>query len=159
MKLLLLALGVSVLFAGWQWFRPYEWSPDPAARYRVTECMVERDHANLWLRVFLKPRDGQEMDYLKPIRLTTGSGRQLEPAQMDQMGRDNADSDAPGQTDPNKAGPGPVDAVVLSFWLETSDFGGPFKLELNGGTLQIRSNNTLPQVADGGVRVFNSTNW
>ena len=74
MKFLLLALGLSVIFAAWQWFRPYEWSPDPAARYKVTQCMVERDHGNLWLRVFLKPRDGQEMDYLKPIRLTTGAG-------------------------------------------------------------------------------------
>lgn len=157
MKFLLLALGLSVIFAAWQWFRPYEWSPDPAARYKVTQCLVERDHGNLWLRVFLKPRDGQEMDYLKPIRLTTGAGKQLEPAQMDQMGRDEPGSNAAGEPDPNK--PGPVDLVVFSFWLETADFSGPFKLELNGGTLQIRSGDTLPRVADGAVRVFNSTNW
>jgi hypothetical protein len=151
MKLLLLALGVSVVFAAWQWFRPYEWSPDPAARYEVSKCMVERDHANLWLRVFLSPQEGQTMDYLKPIRLTTAAAKQHEPAQMDQMGRvgNNFDPDGTGQ----------AEEVVLSFWLEPTDFNGPLKLELNGGSLLIRSSDTLPKVADGGFRVYNSTRW
>jgi hypothetical protein len=136
MKLLLLALGVSVVFAAWQWFRPYEWSPDPAARYEVSKCMVERDHANLWLRVFLSPQEGQTMDYLKPIRLTTAAAKQHEPD-----------------------GTGKAEEVVLSFWLEPADFNGPLKLELNGGSLLIRSSDTLPKVADGGFRVYNSTRW
>lgn len=147
MKLLLLALGVSVLFAAWQWFRPYEWSPDPTARYEVSQCLVERDHANLWLRVFLEPREEQTMDYLQPIRLTTAAGKQHEPAQMDQAGHAGPDQSAG------------VDQVVLSFWLEPADFSGPLKLELNGGNLTIRSGDALPKVADGAFRVFNSTRW
>jgi hypothetical protein len=153
MKLLLLALGVSVLFAAWQWFRPYEWSPDPVARYEVSQCLVERDHSNLWLRVFLKPREGQTMDYLKPIRLTTAAGKQHEPAQMDQAGGAHGG----GSLDLDQSGR--VDQVVLSFWLEPADFSGPLKLELNGGSVSIRNGDALPKVADGAFRVFNSTRW
>ena len=153
MKLLLLALGVSVIFAGWQWFRPYDWSPDPGARFTVKQCMVERDHSNLWLRVFLKPRKGQAMDYLKPIHLKTSAGKQLELANFVQSGAASAEEAA------NPEDQGSVDELVFSFWLEPADFAGPLKLEMNDGSLLIRSGDTLPRVADGGVRIFNSTRW
>jgi len=161
-KLLLLALGVSVVFAAWQWFRPYAWSPDPAARFTVSQCMVERDHADLWLRVFLKPRKGQVMDFSQPIHLLTSSGKRHEPAQMEQVGSAPGDGDAPAPVRGASGAPempSNVEQVVFSFWLSEADFAGPMKLEINGSSLEIRSDNTLPRVADGGFRVYNSSGW
>lgn len=155
-KLLLLALGISVVFALWQWFRPYSWSPDPAARFKVTHCLVERDHANLWLRVFLEPRESQVMDFSKPVQLLSSGDKRHEPAQMEQIG--STEASAPESGAPAEA-PAKVDQVVFSFWLTEADFAGPMKLELNGASLEIRSGDTLPRVADGGFRVFNSSGW
>jgi hypothetical protein len=151
-KFLLLALGVSVVFALWQWFRPYDWNPDPAARFKVAECIVERDHSNLWLRVFLTPRKGEVMDYSKPIHLLTAGGKQHEPAQMEQVGPE-------GQGPASSGPPEKVESIVFSFWLGETDFAGPMKLELNGASLEIRDGNTLPGLAEGSFRVFNSSGW
>lgn len=155
-KLLLLTLAISVVFAAWQWFRPYDWSPDPAARFKVMHCMVERDHANLWLRIFLKPRDGQVMDWLKPVAITTAAGKQIQLADFDQRNSEGA-AESASSTDPGP--PPPADQLTLSFWLDESDLSGPIILRMNEGSLQIRSGDTLPQVADGGFRVFNTSGW
>ena len=152
--LLLLALGVSLVFAAWQWFRPYAWNPDPAARFTVNQCMVERDHANLWLKVFLQPLKGQVMDFTQPIRLVTAADKQHELAEVVQIGAEEKENASPPAEAPDK-----VEQVVISFWLSEADFAGPMKLEINGASLQIRSGDTLPRVADGGFRVYNSSGW
>jgi hypothetical protein len=143
MKLLLLTLGVSVLFAAWQWFRPYEWNADPGARYSVSRTMVERDRSNLWLRVFLDQRGGESHDLMKPVLLMTSEGREHEPADTAMSGDEAAR----------------MKGLVFSFWLADDDFSGPLKLKLNDGTLVIRTGDRLPKVADGAFRVFNSTRW
>ena len=143
MKLLLLTLGVSVLFAAWQWFQPYDWDADPGARYTVTRTMVERDHSNLWLRVFLDQRGGEGHDLMKPVLLLTSEGREHEPADTTMSGDEARE----------------MKSLVFSFWLAGDDFRGPLKLKLNDGTLVIRTGDTLPKVADGAFRVFNSTRW
>jgi hypothetical protein len=141
--LLLLALGVSVVFAAWQWFRPYDWSRDEAAGYRVSQCMVERDHSNLWLRVFLKQDGDNDYDMLNPARLLTSNGKEHEPADTDLSG--NASRK--------------MDTLVFSFWLTPEDLAGPINLKLNEGSLTIRTGNTAPSLPDGGFRVFNSSSW
>jgi hypothetical protein len=143
MKLLLLTLGVSVIFAAWQWFRPYEWKPDPGARYTVQQTLVERDHSNLWLRVFLKQSGGESHDFMKPVRLLAAGGSEHEPA-------DTAMSGNPARQ---------MEELVFSFWLAEKDFGGPLKLQINDGTLLIRTGDSLPKVGDGAFRAFNSTRW
>ncbi len=157
-KLLLLTLAISVVFAAWQWFRPYDWSPDPAARFRVTHCYVKRDVSNLWLLVSLKPREGQVMDFSQPIHLVTAQGKALEVAEMEQVGS-GAEQTAPAESGAPVVAPSTVEEITFSFWLAEADFAGPMKLEINGASLQIRSGNTLPQVADGGSRVFNTSGW
>ena len=161
MKLLSLALGVSVLFALWQWFRPYAWGPDSAARFTVNQCLLERDHSNLWLKVFLKPRQGQVMDLTLPVRLVTAGGKQHEMAEMVQVGANESGPAAQGSEKAPMPGelPDKVEQVVFSFWLSEADFAGPMKLELNGASLEIRDGDTLPKVAEGGFRVFNSSGW
>jgi hypothetical protein len=143
MKLLSLTLGVSVLFAAWQWFRPYEWSPDPGARYVVGQTMLERDTSHFWLRVFLKQKGGESHDFMKPVLLITAAGREHEPGDTAMSG--NA---ARG-----------MEEMTFSFWLAEDDLKGPLKLKLNDGTLLIRTGDSLPRVADGAFRVFNSTRW
>lgn len=143
MKLLLLALGVSLLFAAWQWFRPYDWSPDPAASYRVSQCVVQRDHSNYWLRVFLKQKGDADYDMLDPARLLTAKGTEHEPADTSLSG-DSARK---------------MDTLVFSFWLTEEDLQGPLSLKLNKGSLVIRSGSKGVTMADGGFRVFNSSNW
>lgn len=142
MKFLLLALVVSVLFAGWQWLRPYEWSPDSGADHHVTRCLVERSHSNYWLRIFLKSNEGEEIDFMKPLQLVTADGRTHAIAELDREGSERA-----------------IDTIVLRFWLEEKDFAGPLSLQINDGKLSIRSGDTLPRMADGAFRVFNSTRW
>ena len=143
MKLLLLTLGVSVVFAAWQWLRPYEWNADPGARYGVTRTLVERDHSNLWLRVFLKQTGADKHDFLKPVALITAAGREHEPADTAMSGNVTRE----------------MEEVTFSFWLTEDDFKGPLKLKLNDGTLLIRTGDTLPRLGDGAFRVFNSTRW
>lgn len=142
MKFLLLALVVSVLFAGWQWLRPYEWSPDSGADHHVTRCLVERSHSNYWLRIFLKSNEGEEIDFMKPLQLVTADGRTHAIAELDREGSERA-----------------IDTIVLRFWLEEKDFAGPLSLQVNDGKLSIRSGDTSPRMADGAFRVFNSTRW
>ncbi|MCW1915754.1 hypothetical protein OJ996_19360 [Luteolibacter sp. GHJ8] len=142
MKFLLLALVVSVLFAGWQWLRPYEWSPDSGADHHVTRCLVERSHSNYWLRIFLRSNEGEEIDFMKPLQLVTADGRTHAIAELDREGSERA-----------------IDTIVLRFWLEEKDFAGPLSLQINDGKLSIRSGDTLPRMADGAFRVFNSTRW
>jgi hypothetical protein len=157
-KLLLLTLAISVVFAAWQWFRPYDWSPDPVARFRVTHCIVKRDVSNLWLQISLKPRDGQVMDFSQPIHLLTAGGKRHEVAEMEQVGSGPektlpADNGAPAMAPPM------VEEITFSFWLAEADFAGPMTLELNGASLRVRGGDTLPRVADGGFRVFNTSAW
>ncbi len=143
MKLLLLTFGVSVIFAAWQWFRPYEWGADPEARYTVTRTMVERDHGNFWLRVFLDQRADETHDLLKPVLLKTATGREHEPADTSMSGDEQHQ----------------MEGLVFSFWLSAEDFSGPLTLTINDGSLLIRKDDTVPRVADGAFRVFNSTRW
>lgn len=141
--LLLLALGVSVVFAAWQWFRPYDWSPDPAARYHIVHAAVERDHSYLWLNLFLE-RNGQEAhDLTKPVRLLTADGREHEPADTTLGGDEKSGTDALG----------------FRFWLNEEDFAGPLKLRLNDGTLLVRKRSGTPGVNNGVPRYFTSSNW
>lgn len=141
--LLLLALGVSVVFAAWQWFRPYDWSPDPAARYHIVHAAVERDHSYLWLNLFLERNGDSPHDLTKPVRLLTADGRELEPADTTLGGDEESGTDALG----------------FRFWLEEKDFAGPLKLRLHDGTLNVRTQSGLPGVNQGTPRYFNTCNW
>ena len=136
-------LAISVAFAAWSWYRPYAWRPDPAARCRVELAQLRRDHGFYWLDVHLKVLSGQQHDLTRPVRLLTGAGRELEPADTTLGGLPES-----GTTD-----------VWLKFWLEAKDLEGQLKLQINEGSLLIKSTRGLPSLGGSYSKTFNSHRW
>ena len=141
--ILLLLLAASLAFAGWAWLRPYEWTPDPAARGRIEHVQVTRDHSFFWCDVRVKLRPGQSHDLARPVRLVTASGKEHMPA----------DTTLTGTREQGTTG------IMFRFWLEAEDFAGPLKLELNGGSLGVRSGKGSPRIGSSGTRMFLSEAW
>ena len=67
-------LAASAAFAGWSWFRPYAWSPDPAARCKIVGTQVTRDHSYFWVDVHLKVNPGTPTICRKPVTPETARG-------------------------------------------------------------------------------------
>lgn len=141
--LLLALLALSLVFAGWQWFRPYDWNSDPAARFRIVHASVKRDHSYLWLDLFLKKSSKQDHDLAKPVVLRLADGREIEPA-------DTTMEETDGH---------PGDTLGFRFWLEEKDFAGPLELRLNDGTLSVRSGSGLPSIPPDSSTFFTHRNW
>lgn len=141
--LLLALLALSLVFAGWQWFRPYDWNADPAARFRIVHASVKRDHSYLWLDLFLKKSGQEDHDLAKPVALSLADGREIEPA-------DTTMEETAGH---------PGDTLGFRFWLEEKDFAGPLELRLNDGTLRVRSGSGLPAIPPDSSSFFTHRNW
>jgi hypothetical protein len=141
--LLLISLALSLVFAGWQWFRPYDWSSAPEARFRIAHCSLKRDHSFVWLDLYLKQSGDLPHDLSKPVVLRLADGREIEPA-------DTTIEGDQGQ---------PVRAIGFRFWLEETDFTGPLDLKLNDSSLRVRTGNGLPAIPDGGAKFFTTRNW
>jgi hypothetical protein len=140
---LLVLLAASAVFAAWNWFRPYSWSSDPAARCKVVETLVTQDHSYFWVNVHLKVNPGEAHDLQKPVRLVTARGTQLEPADTTLAG-DNLQS---------------TTEIWLKFWLQTEDLQGPLTLRLNGGELTVKSSDGLPDLGTASYRNFTTQHW
>lgn len=139
---------VSAAFAAWTWLRPYQWDSDPQARTRIVGCEVEADHSNFWLTLhlkMLKDEEGRvlEHDLMKPVRLVTASGREIEPA----------DTTLAGDKDQ------PISSIWLKFWLEQEDLNGPVILKINEGELKVRSGSGQPKLSSSGRRHFVTHSW
>ncbi len=140
---LVVALIVSAAFAAWSWLRPYAWSEDPAARCKVVGSQVRKDGSFYWLDAHFKVTPGQAHDLMKPVRLITTAGRELEPA----------DTTLGGET-----GGGTTD-LWFKFWLETADLDGPLKLRINDGSLVIRSGSGIPRLGSANPEYFTTSRW
>lgn len=140
---LLVLLLASAAFAAWNWFRPYSWSPDPAARCKVVETLVTRDHSYFWVNVRLKVNPGETHDLQKPVRLETARGTQLEPADTTFAGDDIQSTSE----------------IWLKFWLEAADLRGPLTLHVNGGKLVVKSGAELPDLRNNDYRNFTTHHW
>jgi len=134
-----LALVLSLAFAMWGWFRPYEWNPDPAARCKVEGVQLTQDRAYFWLEVHLIVNPGQTHDLQKPVFLEISTGRKLEPAETTFGGTEGT-----GTTD-----------IWFKFWLENKDLAGPLTLHLNDGKLSIKANDAVPPK----TRYYVSNHW
>jgi hypothetical protein len=141
--LLVSVLLVSACVAAWSWLRPYDWRADPAARCRLVAAQVKQDRSYFWLHLHLKLSSGESHDLMKPVRLVTNGGRDIEPADTTLGGT---------------AGEGTTD-LWFKFWLETSDFDGPLWLRINDGRLLVRSGSGVPRLGRSGLEVFPSSNW
>jgi hypothetical protein len=141
--LLSICLALSAAFAAWVWLRPYDWTGDPGARYRVVHASLERDHSHYWLGLKLKQTAAESHDLTKPVHLLLADGRELEPAETQLEGRD-------GQ---------PVEVLGFRFWLTGEDLAGPLRLRLNDGTLTVRQKPGLPAPGGESIRYFLHSNW
>jgi hypothetical protein len=127
-RFLLIALAIAVAFAGWEWFRPYEWSADSGARYRIEYATVKEDHGFFWVDLQLKRSGSANHDLLKPVELITAAGREVAPSET-AAGSDESEG---------------IPTLFLRFWVEKTDLAGPLKLKLNDGTLTVRTGHDAP---------------
>lgn len=141
--LLWVLLGISTLFAAWSWLRPYAWQADPAARCKVVGAQVKKDQSFFWLDVHLKILPGESHDLMKPVRLFTSDGQELEPADTTLGGT---------------AGTGTTE-LWFKFWLKPADLAGPLKLRINDGSLVIKSNSGIPALGSSGSEYFTTHRW
>lgn len=142
-KWLLVMLLTAVVFAIWTWWRPYEWNPDAKARFEIVGAEVTRDHEYHWLNVHLKRAGTAEHDLLKPVRLLTGDGGELEPADTRLKG-------------------GPEHGITdlwFKFWLEPGKLDGTLRLRINDGVLVVKANPDQPALGLSGQKYFNSNHW
>lgn len=142
-KFLVVALVVASVFATWSWFRPYAWGADTAARCRVVGVQVRKDQSYFWVDVRLKVLAGQKHDLLKPVRLCTVAGREIEPADTTMVG----DKDI-GTTD-----------LWFKFWLESKEIEGPLSLRINDGTLVIKADAGTPSLDLSKSGYFPTQHW
>lgn len=142
-RILLALLALASVFAGWRLLRPYEWSPDAKARFRIDHVMLKRDHTFYWLDVKLDQNGQAPLDLEQPILLHTANGRQLKP------------------TDPTFSGPDlqHIDTVGLKFWIEESDLAGPMQLEMHGARLALRTGQGAPKLSDGDTKEYSHNSW
>lgn len=142
-RILLVLLILVSAFAGWTWFRPYEWRPDPAARFRILQSRVSRDHGYAWLDVYLQ-RTGEALhDPAQPILLKNPAGRTYAPADTTLSSQDGEST-----TD-----------ILVRFWLESGDLDTPLSLQINGGTLRVKSTAGAPKTGTDGKAVYISHSW
>lgn len=141
--ILVLALLASSAFAAWSWLRPYAWSVDPAARCEVVGCQVKKDQAYFWVDAHLKVTPGQTHDLLKPVRLRTGTGREIEPAETSMAGEKDI-----GTTD-----------LWFKFWLESADLQESLTLRINDGSLVIKADKGIPQLGSSDLKYFTNQHW
>jgi hypothetical protein len=141
--ILVVLLALSLVFAGWQWLRPYDLSADPSARFRIVHAGLKRDHSYFWLDLYLKKSGSLGHDLAKPVILRLADGREIEPA-------DTTIEEVNGQ---------PSESLGFRFWLEEKDFAGPLDLQLNDGTLRVRSGSGLPAVSSDSSSFFTHRNW
>jgi hypothetical protein len=140
-RFLLLALLVSVAFAAWVWFRPYDWRPDPAARFQIQQAVFTPDHGYGWLDLFLTRNGETGHDLEKPLFLESSAGWQKSSQDLTLGG---------------KSGEEPTD-LWLRFWLEPGDLDGTLKLHLNDGVLTVKSTTGSP--AASGPTIFPTSRW
>lgn len=136
-------LGITTAFAGWTWLRPYAWQAVPAARCKVVGAQVKKDQSFFWLDVHLKLLPAQSHDLMKPVRLVTSQGRELEPADTTMGGIQGK-----GTTE-----------LWFKFWLDSADLQGPLKLRINDGVLVIRSGSGIPALGSSGAEYFTTHRW
>lgn|GEM_PF-668241 len=140
---LFILLGLSVLFAAAAFILPYEWSPDPGARFKIAAVQAKRDRSYYWITVHLKKTGEENHDIMKPVRLQLGSLKALEPADITFQG--NAEA---GFTE-----------VWYKFWVSESEAFNPFHLKINDGVLTVKTSEGMPPIHDGMMRTFSNPRW
>lgn len=142
-RILFVVLLVVSAFAGWAWLRPYAWSPDPGARFRIEQAQLRHDHEEYWLDIMLKQSGPEGHDFTKPLALETVAGRRVDPV------------DITGAMEEGKTDGG----LWLKFILQEEDLKGPLKLVLNDGLLIVKAQEGVPAIPSGASKVYLSNHW
>lgn len=142
-KILYTALAICVVYGSWIWLRPYEWKSDPAARFKIVAAQVTEDRSYFWLDLHLKKTGEKPHDLEKPVRLITLDGIRHEPAKTDFAGNPLS-----GTSD-----------IWFRFWLEEKDLRGPLSLQLNDGSLSVKTSQRFPKIRSSGARAFHTNRW
>lgn len=142
-KFLFVLLGLSAVFALGAWFVPYDFTPDPGAKFKISATQLKRDRSNYWLNIHLVRSGNEGHDLMKPVRLVTRDGVKHEPADTTFGGEMGA-----GTTE-----------IWFKFWLEESDLTAPISLRLNDGSLNVKKSSKVPKIADGAMRTFSNKFW
>jgi hypothetical protein len=142
-KFLYALLALSAIFAVASWWLPYEWQPDPAARFKIAATQVKRDRRYYWITVHLKKSGTVPHDLMKPIRLIPGDLDELEPA----------DITFGGSTETG------TDEMWVKFWIPADHTFGRLRLRLNDGTLSVKTSEAMPPIADSMMRTFTNPRW
>lgn len=140
--ILVVALVVCAGFAGWSWFRPYEWAADSAARCKIAGVQVRSDHSFFWVDVHLRVSPGGTHDLSKPVRLSTAAGKELEPADTMLGSKDQVTTD-----------------LWFKFWLEPADLSGPLSLRINDGKLIVKAKPGIPSLGATQQKFFPTNHW
>ncbi|WAC20863.1 hypothetical protein OVA24_05630 [Luteolibacter sp. SL250] len=140
---LFILLGVSALFAAAAFILPYEWGPDPKARFKIAAVQAKRDRSYYWITVHLKKGGAENHDLMKPVRLQLGTLKSLEPADVTFQG--NAES---GFTE-----------MWYKFWVSESEAANPLHLKINDGVLTVKTTEGMPPIHDGMMRTFSNPRW
>jgi hypothetical protein len=138
-----LCLVLSTALLGILWVKKYESSPDPAARFEVQAVQLKQDKGYAWLEVHLKKNGEKDHDLRQSVRLATADGVKHEPADTTFAGTPQT-----GFTE-----------IWFKFWLEKKALKGKIDLKINGGTLEIKSSESIPVLRDEQETVFKSSDW
>lgn len=142
-KFLFVLLGLSAVIAAVTWFLPYDWAPDPGARFKIAATQVKRDRSFYWITVHLKKAGEASHDLMKPVRLVTATSHEIEPAYIDFAGAENTGTDE----------------IWFRFWVEDTQAAGPLHLKMNDGTLTVKSSSDMPPIGDAMMRTFTTHRW
>lgn len=104
---------------------------------------VKQDRSNFWVNVHLKVSPDKTHDLMKPVRLITAAGRELEPA----------DTTLGGGAD------GGTSDLWFKFWLESGDIEGPLTLRINDGKLTIKAKAGRPNLGPSKEEYYITTHW
>lgn len=136
-------LGLSVLFAAASFVLPYDWKPDPKARFKIAAVQVKRDRSYYWITVHLKKQGAEDHDLRKPVRLLARGGQELEPADTTFAGE--------SQTGTSE--------IWFKFWVPEADAAGPLSLKMNDGILTVKTSEGVPPITDAMMRTFSNPRW
>jgi len=144
MRILIAALLVAVTFLAVKlWTGEYDRKPDPQARYRIEAAQLDLDRSFVWLEIHLRKNGEMNHDMLQPVMLVTADGTRHEPADTTFTGT------------PEKG----FSDIWLKFWLEINDLEGEIDLQMNGGTLRVKTNEGAPATDKEGKAVLRSADW
>lgn len=143
-RILASILLASTAFAFRMWHRPFDFSPDPAAHFIRNRAALRRDRWFNWLGSHLQREGKIPRNMTKPIRQKASSGRVIEPTDSILVRSCEARD---------------CDGIGLKFRLNGPDLTGTLGLQINDGTLLVKSNPGVAETPGETTRTLTTNRW